>query len=145
MKDWRWIVIKGDRRRIQHICKEAILKRSWKIYTEMDPEEADYMYDFYVGQYWLTNNMEYRLTSDLYYPFFGICTLQRKSEHLFSFPSICVASYIASACLYRAPSITSVYRLTLSVSVLFCLSGERLFIYLICCLFYHNLSLIYLP
>lgn len=31
----------------------------------MDPEEADYIYDFYVGQYWFTNNMKYRLTSDL--------------------------------------------------------------------------------
>jgi hypothetical protein len=29
----------------------------------MDPEEADY--DVQVGQYWLTNNVEYRLTSVL--------------------------------------------------------------------------------
>ena len=42
MKDWRWIDINGDGRRIHHVFKEAILKRKWKIYTEIDPEEADY-------------------------------------------------------------------------------------------------------
>jgi hypothetical protein len=38
----RWIDSKGDRKRKQHICKEAILKATWKIYTETDPEEPDY-------------------------------------------------------------------------------------------------------
>ena len=39
------------------------MKSTWKIYTEMDPEEA--VYDVQFGQYCVSNNKVYRLTSVL--------------------------------------------------------------------------------